>query len=89
MTDGGGDGLKALADFWSAQGVAMLEAQQTMARSLFGSGSPPEPGQPDLSKAADAMTRLWSVAADLSTEMASRLPQAIATTPANGWAVPA
>lgn len=80
MTNGASDGLKALADFWSAQGVAMLEAQQAMARSVHdvAKTAPSDTASPDLSKATEAMTRLRSVAAELSTEMAGKLPQAIA-----------
>ena len=75
-----GDGLKVLTEFWSAQGDAILQAQQAMARSLLGltEKGQSDPASPDLSKATDAMARLWSVATEMSAEMASRLPQAVA-----------
>ena len=67
------DGLKALTEFWSAQGKAMLDAQQSMMRSILG-----VPEQPDLARATDALAALWTAATQLSTEMAQRLPQGIA-----------
>lgn len=78
------DYAKVLTDLWSAQGEAMLRAQEQAARAMtegmqaLVSGK--FPGLPaissdtaDLSKAADATTKLWSAAAAVSTELAAKL----------------
>lgn len=87
MADAGSDSLKALTDFWSAQGTAMLEAQQKAARSMaegmqamFGSGMTADLAQPELAKAAEAMAGLWSAAIGLSADLAIRLTQATGAT---------
>ncbi len=73
------DGFKAVADFWSAQGKAMIEAQQGAARSvvegmqaMFGPSGTALPiadfaATPELAQAGEAMMQLWSVATRLST----------------------
>ena len=81
------DGFKAVADFWSAQGKAMVEAQQGAARSMvegmqkmFGAGGmtlpvPDVAATPELAQAGEAMMKLWSAATELSTQLAGRLGQ--------------
>jgi hypothetical protein len=81
------DGFKAVADFWSAQGKAMIEAQQGAARSvvegmqaMFGPSGTALPiadfaATPELAQAGEAMMQLWSVATRLSTELAGQLGQ--------------
>ena len=80
------DGFKAVADFWSAQGKALLEAQQLAARSMVegmqsmigGGVTMPVPNlasSPELAQAGDAMMKLWSLATDLSSELSGRLAQ--------------
>lgn len=77
-----GEGFKAIADFWTAQGNAMgkavLDAQQGAARTMvegmqamFGGGTAP----PDLTQAGEAVRQLWTMATQLSTELAGRLGQ--------------
>lgn len=79
-------GFKALTDFWSAQGTALLGMQQAMARSMADGmqamvgagqafGSADAPPSPELAGAAEAMAQLWSAATGLSTELAGRLTQ--------------
>ncbi|MGI4802530.1 MAG: poly(R)-hydroxyalkanoic acid synthase subunit PhaE [Janthinobacterium lividum] len=78
-------GFKALTDFWSAQGAALLGMQQAVTRSMtegmqamvgageaFGGGGA---SSPELAQASDAMMQLWSAATTLSTELAGRLTQ--------------
>ncbi|MGI4808205.1 MAG: poly(R)-hydroxyalkanoic acid synthase subunit PhaE [Janthinobacterium lividum] len=78
-------GFKALTDFWSAQGAALLGMQQAVTRSMtegmqamvgageaFGGGGA---SSPELAQASDAMMQLWSAATSLSTELAGRLTQ--------------
>lgn len=88
MSEAGGDaagGFKALTDFWSAQGAAMLGMQQAVTRSMadgmqamFGSPATATPDlvTPDLAQASEAMLQLWSAATALSAELAGRLTQA-------------
>ena len=79
-------GFKALTDFWSAQGTALLGMQQTMARSMADGmqamvgagqafGSAETLSSPELAQAGEAMAQLWSAATGLSTELAGRLTQ--------------
>ena len=87
MSDSGSNALKALTDFWSAQGTALLEAQVRATRSmtegmqamLGGSGltvPTTDLNTPELAKATEAMVQLWSAASGLSADLASRLSQA-------------
>src|SRR3954468_19416708 len=79
---------KALTDFWSAQGKAVLDAQEKAARALTEnmqamlSGRMPSfaeaPGDAgaltaELTQAGDALMQLWSAAGSLSTELASNM----------------
>ncbi|MBV8912598.1 MAG: hypothetical protein JOZ05_06120, partial [Acetobacteraceae bacterium] len=80
--------VKTMADFWSAQGKAMLEAQEKAARSITDSMQAVLSGRlptvPDgasdlgavtgeLGQASDALMQLWSAATSLSTELAGKL----------------
>ncbi len=91
------DSFKAVADFWSAQGKALVEAQQGAARSmvegmqaLFGGGSalaaPTLGASPELAQASEALMQLWSlatqVATQLSSELAGRFGQSGSASPA-------
>ncbi len=75
------DYAKVLTDLWSAQGEAMLRAQQQAARAMtegmqaLVSGKLPAlaADTADLSKAADATMKLWSAAAATSAELAGKL----------------
>jgi hypothetical protein len=82
------DYLRSMADFWSAQGKAMLESQEKAARSvtegvqsMLAGKMPPLPqGATDLgavtaelAQASEAFTRLWSAAGSMSGELAGKL----------------
>ena len=86
MSSDASDSFKAIADFWSAQGKAVLEAQQGAAKSMvegmqamFGGGMTlPVPNgavAPELAQAGEAMMQLWSMATKLSAELVARLGQ--------------
>ena len=79
---------KATTDFWSAQGKAMLEAQEKAARSItegmqamLAGRLPATQGAPtdlgavtaELAQASDAWMQLWSAATSMSSEMAGKL----------------
>ncbi|MDT7951021.1 MAG: poly(R)-hydroxyalkanoic acid synthase subunit PhaE [Acetobacteraceae bacterium] len=74
MTDEPTDGLKAVVDFWSAQGKAALDGMQ----ALFGGEMPAanRATSPELAQAGEATMQLWSAAEALSAELANRLGQA-------------
>jgi poly[(R)-3-hydroxyalkanoate] polymerase subunit PhaE len=84
-----GDYSKTLTDFWSAQGKAMLEAQEKAARTMtegmqamLSGHLPSVPGTAatdlgaataELGQASDAMMQLWSAATAMSGELSREL----------------
>lgn len=82
------DYVKSMTDFWSAQGRAMLEAQEKAARSITegmqAMMAGKAPGLPEratdlgavtaeLAQASDAVMQLWSAASGMSGELAGKL----------------
>lgn len=82
------DYAKALTDFWSAQGKAMLDAQQQAARAMTDGmqamlagkvpaapASAPELGAlaADMQHAGDSVLQLWTAASSMFTELSAKL----------------
>ena len=82
--------MKSIADFWSTQGRAMLDAQEKMARSATESFQSMMAGRvpafsdettdlgavtAELAQASDELVKLWSAATAMSGELAGKLAE--------------
>src|SRR4051812_44242234 len=95
------DYMKAITDFWSAQGKAMLDAQDKAARSategfqaMLAGQLPAVPGgatdlgavTAELAQATDAFMKLWSAASSMSAELAGKVAKYVGGGPGDGVA---
>jgi class III poly(R)-hydroxyalkanoic acid synthase PhaE subunit len=93
------DYMKTVADLWSAQGKAMLDAQEKMARSvtdglqaMLAGRTPTVPVETsdlgavtaELAQASDGLVKLWSAATAMSGELTGKLAKYVSGGPGEG-----